>query len=350
MGKIIFMSDIHMGMGKSWEWLSDAEAMAVGECLDYLSEQPDVEQLVLLGDIADNNVWPIDRTPPSFNDILGDDTNRDIVKAVRKFQTHQKTVTYVRGNHDIDIKDQDIQNAFGKEIQIASQYVEFHDGKLHAEHGHHHFMWCAPDTRPGNAFGNLPVGYFLSRIAVTALLKYNRKLKPLFQTIGDVIKSIRAAARGDCISDVVFNFMMRQAGLDDDSKIKMIDGTEPTLRDIKQNYHGILDRWNAVRAESFVNQVTSLGSFKEDLCLTQGVRTVVTGHTHQRRVKEISLNNEASNNIDANSECCIKNLCVFIETELDDHQRFRVQLKKWSRRNQRVKAILPREYKKVIQF
>jgi UDP-2,3-diacylglucosamine pyrophosphatase LpxH len=348
MGKIIFISDLHMGMGKSYEWLSDAESMAVGECLDYLSEQADVEQLVLLGDVADNNVWPIDRMPPSFGDILADITNKTVVQAVRKFHTNRKKVTYLRGNHDIDIQDADIQNAFGEQTEIVDDAVKFHDGKLHAEHGHKHFMWTSPDTRQENRYGILPVGYFLSRIAVTSFLKYNRKTKPLFKMLKD---AVREALRANCISDAVLNFMMEQSGLDDHSTIIMRDGSRPTLAEIKQNYHGILDRWNVKRPnESFINQTLSMGSFKEELCQRHGVRTVIIGHTHERIVEKIVLNNRESENIYANSDCCTNDLCVFLETELDDNQRFRVQLKKWHRRKQEVRSTLPQKYKKIIRF
>ena len=83
--KRIYVSDIHMGAGRSlhsanvYDWLGEAEANNFAEFLSYLGKQNDVGEIILLGDTMDNWVCPVDEVPPTFDEILGASHNKKIV-------------------------------------------------------------------------------------------------------------------------------------------------------------------------------------------------------------------------------------------------------------------------------
>jgi metallophosphoesterase superfamily enzyme len=74
--KRIYVSDIHMGAGRSlssanvYDWLTEAEANNFAAFLSYLNNQGDVGEVILLGDTMDNGVCPVDEVPPTFEEIL----------------------------------------------------------------------------------------------------------------------------------------------------------------------------------------------------------------------------------------------------------------------------------------
>jgi hypothetical protein len=74
MTRRVFVSDTHMSCGKSlgtkgeYEWFDKQDAANFLSFLAYLQTY-DFQELILLGDIIDDWLYPIDETPPSYEDI-----------------------------------------------------------------------------------------------------------------------------------------------------------------------------------------------------------------------------------------------------------------------------------------
>lgn len=74
--KRIYVSDIHMGAGRSlhsdnvYDWLGEEEANNFAAFIAYLQNQNDVGEIILLGDTMDNWVCPVNEAPPTFDEIL----------------------------------------------------------------------------------------------------------------------------------------------------------------------------------------------------------------------------------------------------------------------------------------
>jgi len=171
--KILFISDLHMNVDSNYSWLID-HAGTLAQFLNDVNARDDVSELVILGDLLDQWVSPVENFPHSFSDVLAADTNREIVKALQAVCDNQELqVTYVVGNHDMlsfedDNKNQ-IQAVFPR-LNIISDSPGLgaytRNNVIWAEHGHRYTMFNAPDTW-SHSGSHLPLGYFISRLAAT---------------------------------------------------------------------------------------------------------------------------------------------------------------------------------------
>jgi UDP-2,3-diacylglucosamine pyrophosphatase LpxH len=101
----VFISDVHMstkGIGNykhTYHWLSDKQIGNLSSFLDsLLIRRPD--ELVIVGDLLDNWVCPIDITPPSMSEILHAAHNRPIIDGLNKLMDAGAKLVFVGGNHD----------------------------------------------------------------------------------------------------------------------------------------------------------------------------------------------------------------------------------------------------------
>ncbi len=171
--RIVFISDLHMNVDASYSWLNKHTG-DLATFLEDLYSRDDVAELVILGDLLDDWVCPVEDVPNTFFRILNADHNKYIKKNLRALCLKEDIkVTYVVGNHDMLSFMEDnksvIQDAFpGLNIISDSPGMGFYtkDNVIWAEHGHRYTMFNAPDTwsRVGS---HLPLGYFISRLAAS---------------------------------------------------------------------------------------------------------------------------------------------------------------------------------------
>ena len=171
--KLVFISDLHMNVDGAYSWLAK-HAPDLSRFLSNINTRDDVAELIILGDLLDDWVSPVEYTPHSFADILAANYNNGVVPALQEVCHNPNiAVTYVTGNHDMlsfESQNKDIiADAFPSMTIISNSPglgVYTKDNVIWAEHGHRYTLFNAPDTWSRSG-GHLPMGYFISRLAAS---------------------------------------------------------------------------------------------------------------------------------------------------------------------------------------
>lgn len=110
--KIIVLSDIHISTNEPTNWYQkNFHEPYLSAILDYVIRESDsIQELILLGDIFDSWTYPPHRQPPTFTDFLNANPNIFGVngKLNQALTALQGKVTYVNGNHDMEIAEHDL--------------------------------------------------------------------------------------------------------------------------------------------------------------------------------------------------------------------------------------------------
>jgi predicted phosphodiesterase len=171
--KVVFISDIHLSADASTSWMYEH----IGPLANYLhalKARHDVSELVILGDLLDDWMVPIEDAPTSFAEILGADHNQPVVTALQEIcENSSIKVTYVTGNHDLLSFETEakllIEKTF-RDIVINSDDPGLGaytlDDVLWAEHGHRYTLFNAPDIW-SHSGSHLPLGYFITRLVAS---------------------------------------------------------------------------------------------------------------------------------------------------------------------------------------
>jgi UDP-2,3-diacylglucosamine pyrophosphatase LpxH len=317
--KLVFISDLHMNVASGYSWLVN-NAVDLARFLDTLNNRDDVAELIILGDLVDDWVLPVEHAPWTFADILGANYNNGVVPALQAVCANTNiTVTYVTGNHDMlswDPKNKDVlfttfpdMNVISDEPGLGAYVVE---PVIWAEHGHRYTLFNAPDTW-SRAGGHLPLGYFISRLAASKSLSDGKVttspdlLDQFVKAPSEINNYLNLAgldqAVGDMIDDAfiiaVFNAIALWAGYWpwDNFKMQNLDDypDDPFVEDIALAYDTIFSGWperqNIVdHFEAVLNDLGFLNSAANLLFempeRIRGLypftpRIVLFGHTHQ---------------------------------------------------------------------
>jgi UDP-2,3-diacylglucosamine pyrophosphatase LpxH len=142
--KRVFISDVHIGVRGSKEWFQDKHKANLIDTLEEIAGKPDqIKDLVLLGDFFENWMAPVNKPPPTIDDIVKNQSNQDIFKALEKCTSSTINVYYLNGNHDMHINQKDLNKLPIKgKIQFITHY---HAGLLYGEHGSRFAMFNARD-------------------------------------------------------------------------------------------------------------------------------------------------------------------------------------------------------------
>ena len=317
--KLVFISDLHMNVSGAFSWL-DKHAIDLAQFLDNLNTKDDVAELIILGDLLDDWVLPMEYTPRTFADILGANYNNGVVPALQEVcKNTDIAVTYVVGNHDMlsfDPQNKDMIAETFPNMTIISDspglgaYTK--DEVIWAEHGHRYTLFNAPDTwsLPG---GHLPMGYFISRLVASKsessgqLYTMPDVLDWFVKSPAEINKSLTLGGYdgdvGNVIDDAfivaVFNAIALGSGHWPWDKFTMDDldhyTSDPSVEDIAFTYDTIFSGWpsrqNIVdHYEAVWNDTGHLNSaanllfemperIKDRYLFTP--RIILFGHTHQ---------------------------------------------------------------------
>ena len=178
--KLVFISDLHMNVDATYSWLVK-HVLDLARFLNNVNTRDDVAELVILGDMLDTWVSPVEYTPQTFADIIAANYNNGVVPALQEVCYNPNiAVTYVAGNHDMLSFESEnkevIANAFPGMTIISDPPglgAYSSDNVIWAEHGHRYSLFNAPDiwSRSG---GHLPLGYFISRLVASKSLTSER--------------------------------------------------------------------------------------------------------------------------------------------------------------------------------
>jgi len=176
---IVIISDLHMGADLAYAENKE-NLKPLENFLTKIEESKNVKELVIAGDLLDE--WFV---PASVDTYRGKDqrdfvqriaaTNRGVIDSLNRIVKEGKIlVTYVPGNHDLTISEENIELILPGINQVRDQalglgtYSPKGYPAIAIEYGHRYNYFCAPDplsnqdVAPGTI---LPPGYFFTRIA-----------------------------------------------------------------------------------------------------------------------------------------------------------------------------------------
>lgn len=285
MTRRVFVSDVHMSTADHpYDWLQPDQAQRFLDFLDDLANGPDrVDELVLVGDMFDDWVCPVDVLPKRFSDIAAKQTG--IVGRLKTI-SETKPVTYVLGNHDMSItKDSILDFGNGRHANIFFKEYYEQDGIL-AQHGHQFGMYNAYDP-----INSLPLGHYISRLYATA------KIQERWQTkLGEALKNTLGGVP-DPFVNAPLSYLAEQVDIDDDHRIVKVDGGIITLGEVRRLYADLPVRW--IKSNGLLGPIESaleetpagLTSEAENTAKKFQEKVVVFGHTHVAEISYVQIYN-----------------------------------------------------------
>jgi hypothetical protein len=366
--KRIFISDIHLGDKISMNdpnhycWFKD-NIPVLTKFFDDQLKAPDVKEMVILGDLFDTWVLPVNYDPlTSFDKICSNPANKPVIDKLKALaQNTDIKLAYVPGNHDMDMTvagiaktKQFMETTFPGIRFMCNSTVPwgiYTVGTLAAEHGNNYCLFNAPDTWTAqDTF--LPLGYFISRIVAYKILKTGSSEDPrdiFFHFLKEFMKS------PDFIEDM-FDALANDAGLNPDDNIDVLGipgyPAQVTVDTIGKRFSKPLQNWKNTRGN--INVPTAIMSDLENLSLAASLAyfehfgsntsIVIFGHTHIPTMdKQYKFNpfegiadytsDDPCEYIYANSGTWIdkgKYGCTYVETEeVPDEKRHYVRVKKY---------------------
>jgi hypothetical protein len=293
--KTVIVSDIHAS-GPSG-WLSPPYANATAQMLRGVAADPDVAELVLLGDIFDLWLFPVQTVPWTMKQIL--DYNTDVVAALRECVANLPAVYYTNGNHDMAVRMEDLAPFTVKDKAIQPLPV----GGLHPgwrlEHGHSVDMFNAVPDPALNTIGGYPLGYFITRLSASKKSKAG-----IWSTLETVIRKhfveneLEGSVEdlGKLMVRVIIQFVAATSGVPLQTRLRFLEpelDNKITVEDIYTKYYGnLIEIWYA-RYPSFAQLLqTMLCSVRSDgldwyaaslLSAKDAPKVVGFGHTHHAK-------------------------------------------------------------------
>lgn len=307
--KVVFISDLHLSADPDTSWMYDHIGY-LADFLDALIYRQDVTELVILGDLLDDWMVPIDAIPSSFQDILVAPHNEPVVTALKKICDNSDIhVTYVTGNHDLlsfepEAKALLASTFHGMEIRSEEPGLGAYaiDEVLWAEHGHRYSLFNSPDTW-SHPDSHLPLGYFITRLAAS-----QAETAGTPSTTPEIIEEfVRKNLRlvpytsdwQERLIEIVFTAIALWAGKWPNGMFNMAEKddfmTNPTVEEVKDLYAEIMSAWpdrqNIVLPEmALLNELGyMINSAQLLFTLPKRIKTlypftpriVLFGHTHK---------------------------------------------------------------------
>jgi UDP-2,3-diacylglucosamine pyrophosphatase LpxH len=252
--KTVVLSDIHVSNGAKYSWFLPSNASDLIKMFEKALGDSSVTELVLLGDVFDLWLYPVNVVPWTVSQIV--QANPEVTKALRDCVQEKQNVYYISGNHDMGVSDGDLQ-PFGsgdKQIQVVSPkwYSDKYGGVRYLEHGHAADMFNAPDDS-NDTIGGYPLGYFITRLTATAEDQSIvwQKLKELYQALGTIHvatapEKIALPSTGILMVRAIIGLLEQLAQVDDSEPIRFSESAldnKFTVGDIKVHYGSLYDRW-----------------------------------------------------------------------------------------------------------
>lgn len=346
--KIVFISDVHIGAGKKgsykydYDWLDNTETNTFAGFLLNLNNREDVREVILLGDIADNWVCPIDMVPPTFKEIFDAGKNRNVTDNLKKLAKNPKIkIIYMPGNHDMGITKDFVENYFKGMVfgGSAERNSKYGDGRLHAEHGSAYTMFNAPDPI-NDPRKRLPLGYFISRAVATKAAKTGSKDRHYWTYFDDLLEAVGPQS----ISESVFESILEESGIPENKDIVMpligASSSKVKASSIKERYKDLYDQRVKILGpgKAFLSVVGEfhLGKIADNLASKGNVRIVIFGHNHNSLLDKDEWFVKDRIYANCGAWCIEGKAPTYVETEKMKDKHF-VRLMKWEK-NKEVKV------------
>jgi UDP-2,3-diacylglucosamine pyrophosphatase LpxH len=352
--KRVYIADIHMNAGKGlknsnqghpYEWLGPEEANRFAKFLEYLNiPSTEVQEVIIIGDLMDNWVYPVNVEPPSLQSIISAPINKKIVQALRKLAKNEKIkVLYLPGNHDMGVTGELVAKNFPGPNNspgiifggTAFRNSIYRTSRLRAEHGSAHAMFNAPD--PVNSPVNrLPLGYFISRVVATNARDTGSSKRHYWRYADDLLEAFGPQRLGAS----VFEAVLEEAGLNENTKIQMPKtngkAVPVTAGQVKQKYAALYDQWQEIKGagialKALMAEIGLLGRMADHLCKQGDTNIVVFGHSHDWELDKDTWFVEDRIYANCGTWCDDEKLCTWVESQKDrDKNRHYVRVMNWN--------------------
>ena len=309
--KIVVLSDIHISTNEPTNWYQkNFHERYLSAILDYvINNAATIQELVLLGDIFDSWTYPPNVRPPAFAEIIA--ANPSILgvngKLSKVCQALDGNVTYVNGNHDIDVTKDDwdrVQKSSGYQVKYCPDpiyYVQTGKGqKIAFTHGHTFTLFNAPDHR--TPISPIPVGYFVTR-AVGYMLNHTLKPgetvadladqgSPNSIDLGGLVSSVASLISSGNLVNAILDYIMDVTRIPETEPIVLPDGKTTSIGAAKEMYKNLQGQWIADSGQGENGTLALLKSVIADLdgtyiawfaqqsALKSNSDLIVLGHTH----------------------------------------------------------------------
>ncbi len=332
--KRIFISDVHVSLRSAddankykhdYRWLSEKQFGNLLAFLRYLKATASREvdrELVILGDLFDNWVCPYDLVPPTMSSIVEAQPHQKLFQSLNDLIASGTRVTYLRGNHDQFITDEELRNQL-HEVTIPHGFAgsaAYRDGSIHAEHGSAASMFNAPDRIHGES-ARIPLGYYISRIQATRVATTGKQGREYATYLDDLLETMVTSQK---LAASVFEAVLEEARVPESASIRMTANTAVPIADIKARYANLYDDWCqshpgfGAGIRSILTEFGYLDDMADQLCKKGGTNIVVVGHKHQPEIDQDSW--FVDNRIYANcgAWCEDEDRGSFVEVETTD--------------------------------
>lgn len=292
--KTLFISDIHMGAGKEWDWFSiEKEAPYLVNFFEYVSERSkerdDIKELVLLGDIFDLWVCPHEEEPHSFEDIKNAQTK--VFSAIKRMADNNIPIFYVNGNHDFQVTFEDIFNAFGEKVKYIGKV--YRRGNILAEHGHKYALFNRPDPKNGG-HSRLPLGYYITRLHTTLGTTRKARVNLMIQVIDELFQVMGPEKLPESVIDSFKDSVEATFELGKADFFNMgPNRTKQSYKEVRNRYQNLFEDWKESvgfwqSIQMIMCEMNRLGTVADQLC-RNGIEIVIFGHSHDTKMDKDSL-------------------------------------------------------------
>jgi len=313
------ISDIHIGDNSKTCWYNKEfhEPYLKNFFEHIISNKDKFEELIILGDLFDFWTYPPGIQPPTVRKIIQENPNilgkggalDNVVTALKG------KVSYVRGNHDINIRQRDLDaipysNKHNWRITKKDDIYKIKDCMF--THGHLSTIFNAPD--PSNS---IPLGHFVTRLIS---YKISNGSQPAWKLKGfgvpsktklakDLMKALMLG-KSDLISVFINTWKMTTDFPSDKAKIILPDGTATNLGTVKKQYAELISKWVAKHGPEYTAKSvladangTYMGWLTQKSVLENSSLMGITGHTHS---PTLGIKGALADNINCGYECFSK--------------------------------------------
>jgi UDP-2,3-diacylglucosamine pyrophosphatase LpxH len=320
----VVISDIHIGTNEVTNWYQSSihEPYFVKMVHWIVNHKDDLglTRFLILGDLFDFWTYPPDMQPPNTQAILAKNPGLFGPGGAFSmiFAAFGNEVYYIRGNHDINVTQADLDLITDGTHKVTLLPDEYPDPSLATlfTHGHLYTMFNAPGY-PATA--KIPAGHFITR-AVAYYVKNH--VKP-GQTAADLedqgVPSLWKAelkhyqgGSFDHIGSNALEVIATATGLSKDAPIILPDGSTMTLREAIALYGPLYQLWSdAYGGGTFGGQVaekaaladrdgTYIAWFATRKALQSNMIAAVMGHTH---IPKLQIDKGAIKYMNTGFEC-----------------------------------------------
>lgn len=338
--KRIYISDVHINAGRSlklpkdkypYEWFGKKEAKRFAEFLKYINNPSEVKEVVFIGDLMDDWIYPVHDVPPTFQEIVDSPINKDIVQQLKNLSSNNEIIViYLPGNHDMSVTREFIQSNFpGMIFGGSARYNSvYRTGRLRAEHGSAHAMFNAPDpiNNPGE---RLPLGYFISRIVATREYETGISKRHYWTYADDLLETLGPQK----LAASVFEALLEEANLSENVSISMPsrggEEVKITAREVKEKYSDLYGQWKdyygfGAAFKAIMAETGHLGHMADKLCKKSDTNVVIFGHSHNWDLDKDSWFVDDRIYANCGAWCDDDKPCTFVETQKDSKKRTRI--------------------------